>query len=164
MKNYLFVLIVMFSAQSAFGADSVEEIRALRAEMNVGFNSQPRNFDFISTRLTENFTLIGPAGRFANPKELMKFYTDPTKRRPDVTWTRTSESIEVNEEWNNASERGTWKEVWTEPDGETILTGNYQALWKREKGKWLLDAEIFIPLKCAGSNYCQPKQKRMRGS
>jgi hypothetical protein len=164
MKNYLFALILMFSAQSVSAADSVEEIWSIRAEMNVGFNTQPRNFDFIFTRLTENFTLIGPAGRFGNPEALAKFYTSLTKRRPDVTWTRTSESIEVNEEWNNASGRGTWKEVWTEPDGETILTGNYQALWKREKGKWLLDAEIFIPLKCAGSQYCQPKEKRMRGS
>jgi hypothetical protein len=25
-----------------------------------------------------------------------------------------------------------------EPDGEAILTGNYQALWKRVKGKWFL--------------------------
>ena len=48
--------------------------------------------------------------------------------------------------------------------GQTILTGNYQALWRREKGKWLVDAEIFIPLKCVGGNYCQPKRNRMRGS
>lgn len=164
MKNYLFALILMCCPQSSSAADSGEEIRAIRAEMNVGFNTQPRNFDFISTRLTENFTLIGPAGRFASPETLAKFYSNLTKRRPDVTWTRTSESIEVNDEWNNASERGTWREVWMEPDGETILTGNYQALWKREKGKWLLDAEIFIPLKCAGSSYCQPKRKTMRGS
>ena len=162
MKHFLFVLLVMFSVRSAFGADSVEEIRGLRTEMNAGFNRQPRNFDFISTRLTENFTLIGPAGRFANAQELAKFYANLTKRRPDVTWTRTPESVEVNEEWNNASERGTWKEVWTEPDGQTVLTGNYQALWKRDKGKWLLDAEIFIPLNCMGSNYCQPKGKAMR--
>jgi uncharacterized protein DUF4440 len=162
MKHFLFVLMLMFSVRSAFGADSVEEIRGLRTEMNAGFNRQPRNFDFISTRLTENFTLIGPAGRFANPQELAKFYANLTKRRPDVTWTRTPESVEVNEEWNNASERGTWKEVWTEPDGQTVLTGNYQALWKRDKGKWLLDAEIFIPLNCMGSNYCQPKGKAMR--
>jgi hypothetical protein len=70
MKHFLFVLMLMFSVRSAFGADSVEEIRGLRTEMNAGFNRQPRNFDFISTRLTENFTLIGPAGRFANPQEL----------------------------------------------------------------------------------------------
>jgi hypothetical protein len=164
MPNCFFVLILMWFVQPSFAADSAEEIRSIRTEMNVGFNTQPRNFDFISTRLTENFTLIGPAGRHENPDGLAKFYTNLTKRRPEVTWTRTPESIEVNEEWNNASERGTWKEVWMEPDGETILTGNYQALWKRVKGKWFLDAEIFIPLKCSGSNYCQPKGKRLRGS
>ena len=103
MKNYLFVLVIMLSAHSGFGADSVDEIRGLRAEMNVGFNGQPRNFDFISTRLTEHFTLIGPAGRFANPKELAKFYANLTKRRPAITWTRITESVDVNEEWNTAS-------------------------------------------------------------
>ena len=70
MKNYLFALILMCCPQSSSAADSVEEIRAIRAEMNVGFNTQPRNFDFISTRLTENFTLIGPAGRFASPRNI----------------------------------------------------------------------------------------------
>jgi len=54
MKHFLFVLLLMVSVRSAFGADSVEEIRGLRTEMNAGFNRQPRNFDFISTRLTEN--------------------------------------------------------------------------------------------------------------
>ena len=144
--------------QSSFAADSVEEIRGIRTEMNVGFNGQPRNFDFISTRLTANFTLIGPAGRYANPDELAKFYTNLTKRRPDVTWTRTLELIEVNEEWNSASERGTWKEVWMEPDGETILTGTYQALWKRVQGKWFLDAEIFIPSNAVAATIANPNR------
>jgi hypothetical protein len=63
MSNYFFALILMCSIQSSFAADSVEEIRRIRAEMNVGFNSQPRNFDFISTRLTADLTLIGPAGK-----------------------------------------------------------------------------------------------------
>lgn len=44
MKNYLFALILMCCPQSSSAADSGEEIRAIRAEMNVGFQHSTEKF------------------------------------------------------------------------------------------------------------------------
>ena len=40
----------------------------------------------------------------------------------------------------------------------TELRGSYQALWRRVDGRWLLDAQVFIPLSCKGSSYCDQRK------
>ncbi len=48
-------------------------------------------------------------------------------RRPDTKWVRTPTSIEVNQRWDVASERGDCVGTWTEPDGPLEIRGAYCA-------------------------------------
>lgn len=74
--------------------------------------------------------------------------------KPDVIYVRTPLSIEVFEKWNMASESGTWVGHWTEKGMRIELNGSYFAKWHKVSGNWLIRAEIFVPLKCEGGDFC----------
>jgi ketosteroid isomerase-like protein len=75
-------------------------------------------------------------------------------RRPDTRWVRTPHTITVNERWDVASEEGRWVGTWTEPDGPLRISGTYLAQWRRQNGRWLIQAEVFVPIECSGGAYC----------
>ncbi len=76
------------------------------------------------------------------------------KNRPDTIYVRTPFTIEVYAAWNVASERGEWVGKWSEPDGALEIGGTYQAQWRKIDGRWLIQAELFVPTHCKGSKYC----------
>lgn len=90
------------------------------------------------------------AGREANQQRMAQQF----KNRPDTLYVRTPSTIEVNAAWAVASERGDWVGRWTEPDGKLEIGGTYQAQWRKVDGRWLIQAELFVPTRCAGSAYC----------
>ena len=70
---------------------------------------------------------------------------------------RSTSHIDIYPEWNMAGENGNWTGKWKEPDGEVNVKGTYYAKWHKIDGQWKIRAEIFIPLSCTGSKYCQDK-------
>lgn len=74
--------------------------------------------------------------------------------RPDVIYIRTPVSVNVFEKWNMASETGTWVGRWTEKGVPIEVSGSYVAKWHKVNGTWLIRAEVFVPLKCSGGDYC----------
>lgn len=90
------------------------------------------------------------AGIDANAQSMRAAFT----RRPDTRWVRTPHTILVNERWDVASEEGRWIGTWTEPDGPLRIGGTYLAQWRRVDGRWRIQAEVFVPVECAGGAYC----------
>ncbi len=74
--------------------------------------------------------------------------------RPDILYVRTPEVIKVFEQWNMASEAGHWSGHWTDNGVRVELGGTYFAKWHKINGRWLIRAEIFVPLTCAGGKFC----------
>ena len=79
------------------------------------------------------------------------------KNRPDTIYVRKPITIEVYAPWNVASERGEWTGKWSEPDGSLEIGGTYQAQWRKIDGRWLIQAELFVPTHCKGSKYCNQR-------
>ena len=79
------------------------------------------------------------------------------KNRPDTIYVRKPVTIEVYAAWNVASERGEWAGKWSEPDGALEIGGTYQAQWRKIDGRWLIQAELFVPTHCKGSKYCNQR-------
>ena len=52
---------------------------------------------------------------------------------------------------------GEWIGTWTEPDGKLEIGGTYQAQWRKVDGQWLIQAELVVPARCAGSKYCSQR-------
>jgi ketosteroid isomerase-like protein len=93
------------------------------------------------------------AGKAANQERM----TQQFARRPDTIYVRTPTTIDVNAAWAVASERGEWTGGWTEPDGKMTIGGTYLAQWRKVNGQWLIQAELYVPTRCAGSKYCSQR-------
>ena len=90
------------------------------------------------------------AGRAANQERMARQFAS----RPDTVYIRRPTAIEVFPSWAVASERGEWTGRWTEPDGSLEIGGSYQAQWRKVDGRWLIQAELFVPTRCTGAKYC----------
>jgi ketosteroid isomerase-like protein len=93
------------------------------------------------------------AGSDANRQRMARQFAT----RPDTVYVRTPRTIDVFAPWNVAAERGEWLGSWTEPDGKLEIGGTYQAQWRKIDGRWLIQAELFVPTQCRGSNYCRQR-------
>ena len=93
------------------------------------------------------------AGRAANAERM----TQQFQRRPDTTYVRTPSTIDVFSDWAVASEQGEWVGRWTEPDGKVEIGGTYLAQWRKIGGRWLIQAELYVPTRCQGSTYCSQR-------
>lgn len=93
------------------------------------------------------------AGSTANQQRMARQF----EMRPDTVYVRTPRTIDVFAPWSVASERGEWIGRWTEPDGKLEISGTYQAQWRKIDGRWLIQAELYVPAHCRGSKYCQQR-------
>ena len=93
------------------------------------------------------------AGREPNQQRMAQQFST----RPDTIYIRKPSAIDVYLPWAIASERGDWTAQWTEPDGTVDTAGTYMAQWRRIDGTWLIQAELYVPTRCAGSRYCSER-------
>ncbi len=81
-------------------------------------------------------------GRDAVQQAFQRFFDD----RAFITFTRTPRDIEISEDGQNAAERGDWLGRWRGERGERQQRGAYMASWRKIGARWLLQAELFVPL------------------
>lgn len=93
------------------------------------------------------------AGRERNQQRMAQQFAT----RPDTIYVRQPSAIDVYLPWGMASERGEWTAQWTEPDGIVDMAGTYMAQWRRIDRVWLIQAEVYVPTRCAGSRYCSQR-------
>jgi ketosteroid isomerase-like protein len=98
-------------------------------------------------------TSVQTAGRILNRQRMARQFAN----RPDTVYVRRPTAIDVYPSWAVASERGEWTGRWTEPDGVLEIGGTYQAQWRKLDGKWLIQAELYVPTHCTGARYCRQR-------
>jgi len=152
------VLLMASTAAIAIGQSSSDEalIRAARARSNaaIAAHDPPAMARaWMDDVHVVSSTSAQTAGRAANQERMAQQFA----RRPDTLWVRTPATIDVYEPWAVASERGEWTGGWTEPDGKMTIGGTYLAQWRKINGQWLIQAEVFVPTRCAGSKYCSQR-------
>jgi Domain of unknown function (DUF4440) len=162
MPKMLWILVTLLlwacgTTQPSRASDSDEAaIRAARSRLNEALARQ--QLAAMNEEVVENVSITGPAWRTVGRNQLLQAYTRLTSRRPDLVWMREPQVVRINESWLFASENGEWHESWREGGVFTELRGSYLALWRKVEGRWLLDAEVFVPLSCKGSSYCNPRR------
>lgn len=128
-------------------------IRAARARSNAAIAAHDTAAiarEWLPTMSVLNSRSVLNVDRAANVRSMAETFA----RRPDTKFVRTPTSIDVNQRWDVAAERGNWVGTWTEPDGPLRISGMYQAQWRRVDGNWKLQGELFVPLTCVGGAYC----------
>ncbi len=98
-------------------------------------------------------TGVQAAGREPNQQRMARQFTN----RPDTVYVRRSTVIDVYPPWAVASERGEWTGRWTEPEGAMEIAGTYLAQWRKIDGRWLVQAELYVPTRCTGAKYCRER-------
>jgi hypothetical protein len=131
-------------------------IRNTRAESNRWIAAH--RADRVACLFQTNGTVTTAAGRHRDGREAIEASIgEQFVTRPDVTYVRTPESIEISKSDPSAFERGTWTGGWTAGAGPVAMRGQYAAVWRRETSGgtgapvWTLLSEVFVPLECEGA-------------
>lgn len=110
----------------------------------------------LARTLAEDYHVITSRnGEAAGRAAMLERFKDDFSTRPDIIYIRTADQVDVFAEWKMAAESGTWVGHWTENGERVELTGRYFAKWHKIKGQWMIRAEIFVPLTCAGNEFCK---------
>jgi ketosteroid isomerase-like protein len=159
MKTIRYTLVAVVAALAvealAAGQESGDEqlIRAARARSNAAIAAH--DLDGIQSAWMPDVHVVSStsaqtAGSGANRERMARQF----QLRQDTIYVRTPGRVEVFEPWNVAAERGDWIGRWTEPDGKVEIGGSYQAQWRKIDGRWLIQAELYVPTHCRGAKYC----------
>ncbi|MBU6220893.1 MAG: nuclear transport factor 2 family protein [Saprospiraceae bacterium] len=124
------------------------EAIAMHDSLTIG-NYWTEDFQVLSSR---NINIVS---REANRQVFIREFNT----RKNVVYARTPGQIDIFLDWNMAAETGIWTGQWQEPDGTVKISGTYYAKWHKMNGGWKIRAEIFTPLSCSGSVYCNQLPK-----
>jgi ketosteroid isomerase-like protein len=155
-----YLLLLFFFAQCTQNNNDASEdeklIRQARLKSNDAIARQDttllaeawtNDYHIISSR---NFEISGMENNRHN-------FAKEFASKEELLYVRTSNKVEVFTNWKMASETGTWTGQWREPDGLVKLSGTYLAKWHKLNDRWKIRAEIFVPLTCTGSSFCDKK-------
>jgi len=110
----------------------------------------------MSTFWTEDIHIISSRNAEVSGKEKLRhLFATEFAAKKNLMYVRTPDDIRVFREWGMASEEGHWTGYWDEPDGKVEIRGRYFAKWHLMQEGWKIRAEVFVPLSCRGSRFCQ---------
>lgn len=151
---FLCCVCLFISGMSLAQPSADKQIRIIRQQFNDAIarhdTTKPASF------FTDDYTLISARNTEAKGKEGgRRALANAFRTQQNVVYVRTPTQIDVFAPWQMASETGRWTGTWQEPDGTVMLSGTYLAKWHLINGQWLIRAEVFTPLTCSGSSYCE---------
>ncbi|WP_375446549.1 YybH family protein [uncultured Fibrella sp.] len=153
LRLLLFVCLSM-SGISLAQPSADQQIRAIRQQFNEAIARHDTTH--LASFFTDDYTLLSARNTEAKGKEGGKrALANAFRTQKNVVYVRTPTQIDVFASWHMASETGRWTGTWQETDGTVMLTGTYLAKWHQINGQWALRAEVFTPLTCSGSSYCE---------
>ncbi|CAN5809934.1 hypothetical protein BH11GEM2_BH11GEM2_04740 [soil metagenome] len=135
------------SAQSHSAADA-RAIRTARLAQNAAMAAG--DVDLAARWWTEDVTIRRGRGAGVSGIEAYRTIIEraPLSDTALVYW-RTTTDVSVSPAWPLAFETGTWT-ARVAGKGPSLITGRYSAQWVKRSEQWLIRAEVFVALKCAG--------------
>lgn len=147
---------------SARGSDS-DEIRALRLANNHAIARH--DVSGMREAWSTDIHLICCGNlMFSGASALIASYEGVEFKDPGfVEYVRIPESITVSSDRSQAAEYGRWIGVFT---AEPVRLGRYFASWRKERGRWRITSESYVPLKsnAQGVATLQPEILRVGGT
>lgn len=126
--------------------DSRQTIRDARAAINDAIARH--DLDAIAAFLLPSYHVVTARSMQRNGRDdSVRSWAVMFERDRSATHGLSPSEIHVNEDWGMAEEHGQWTGTLMTKDGPIELTGVYAAKWHNTADGWLLQAEIFTPLK-----------------
>ena len=143
-RHILFAIICLFICTSKLlSQTNKKQILAIRNASNLALKSYET--DEVLSFLTDDvLTTTGNGTLLTGKKELQKFISGGRKSK--MYWIRETKEIIVNEKRGLAWENGIWNGYDPEKSGDSIVNGNYSAMWIKASGVWKIKSQLFVTL------------------
>ncbi|MET1054587.1 MAG: nuclear transport factor 2 family protein [Pedobacter sp.] len=118
--------------------EAVENIRQSRENSNKAIREH--NVSGVAQYWLEDMIVIsGEGGQYVGKKALVEVFTEMFAADPPV-FERIPAEIKIGDSGILAWETGTWNYKTAK------FRGNYSAMWRKVKGVWLTQSELFVSL------------------
>lgn len=156
IRNTLMIILMTTWATTLHAQSDEQLIRAARLRSNAAI--AVHDTTAMIAEWTSDYHIVSSRNsEVAGASQNAYWFSEEFSKKKDVVYERYSEKIEINPSWNMASETGRWEGHWQEPDGKVRIGGTFYAKWHKVGGAWKIRAEIFTPLYCDGSAFCDKK-------
>ena len=155
-KTALMIILTTCWAATISAQSDDQLIRAARSRSNAAIAAHDTTA--MIAEWTPDYHIVSSRNsEVAGASQNAYWFGQEFSKKKDVVYVRSTEKIEVNTPWSMAAETGRWEGNWQEPDGKVRIGGTYYAKWHKVNGAWKIRAEIFTPLYCNGSSFCDKK-------
>lgn len=137
------VLCFVIFMPELFSQTDKEQILAIRNASNLALKSY-ENEEVLSYLTDDVLITTGNGALLSGKKELEKYISDAGKSK--MYWIRDAHEIIVNEKRGLAWENGKWNGYDPEKSDDSMINGNYSAMWTKESGIWKIKSQLFVTL------------------
>lgn len=143
-KHILFaVLCILIFTSELLSQTNKEQILAIRNASNLALKAY-ENEEALSYLTDDVLITTGNGVLLSGKKALEKYISDGGKSK--MFWIRETNEIKVNEKRGLAWENGIWNGYDPEKGEDSIVNGNYSAMWTKESGVWKIKSQLFVTL------------------
>lgn len=147
MKNTRYtiftVLCIFIFTSELLSQTNKKQILAIRNASNLALRSY-ENEEALSYLTDDVLTTTGSGTLLTGKKALKKYILDGGKSK--MYWLRKTKEITVNEKRGLAWESGIWNGYNPNKGDNSIVNGNYSAMWTKESGVWKIKSQLFVTL------------------
>ena len=137
------VLSILIFTSPLFSQTNKEQILTIRNSSNLALKSYD-NTQVLSYLTDDVLTTTGNGTLLCGKNGLEKYILDGGKSK--MYWIRDAKEIIVNEKRGLAWESGIWNGYNPEKGSDSIISGNYSAMWTKESGVWKIKSQLFVTL------------------
>ena len=136
-KHYLItattVFLISVSLASAQSDSDVEQVRDARTKYNeaIARHDVPAIVSF----LDDEYQITTSLGQLLQDRnDEGASWHELFASRQDLLYVRSTESVEISDDYPLAAETGTWVGTWSTTDGPVRTGGRYAAMWRKVNG------------------------------
>ena len=143
-KPILFaVLSILFFTSELFSQTDKEQIVSIRKASNSALKSYA-NKEVLSYLTDDVLTTTGNGTLLCGKAELEEYILAGGESK--MYWIRDTKDIIINVKSGLAWETGVWNGFDPEKGVDSIVHGNYSAMWTKASGKWRIKSQLFVTL------------------
>ncbi|TMM51449.1 nuclear transport factor 2 family protein [Maribacter algarum] len=143
-RNLLFIFLSIFIYSSGLlSQTNKEQILAVRNASNQALKSYD-NEKVLSYLTDDVLTTTGSGTLLSGKKALADYIIDGGESK--MYWIRDTKEVLVNEKRGLAWENGIWNAYDPEKGSQSIINGNYSAMWTKESDGWKIKPQLFVSL------------------
>lgn len=137
------VLSILIFTSKLLSQTNKEQILTIRSASNLALKSY-ENEEVLSYLTDDVLTTTGNGVLLSGKLALEHYILDAGKSK--MYWIRETKEIIINEKSSLAWESGIWNGYDPQKSDDSIVNGNYSAMWIKESGVWKIKSQLFVTL------------------